>query len=294
MLEVVREFVAGRLDETGAASEARDRHAEHLAGLAAEAAPRLRTGGAARRRPHPRRGGPVDRPRTGEEANLRAALAHCRDAGRTAVGLRIAVALAWWWYLAAAGPRYAAGSTPSPGAAAGRADRGGRRAGDSVVGHLSLDTVPGEQAWRRITGRTDVVVAGGRPEEAVLALEVQCLNSLMVLAETAGEYERVDELGRRALRLAEELGLPEMHGVLRIRIAWGALSRGDLQRAGAELAAVRESVRAPAPPSWPPWPTPSRRSSSGNWGTSTAPGHACSGRWRSTSGSATRRARRRR
>jgi predicted ATPase/DNA-binding SARP family transcriptional activator len=307
MLEIVREFGAERLEGSGAADEARDRHAAYFAAVAADCAPRLRTGEQL----------DAAAALAEDEANLRAALANCRDGGALGLGLRMAVALAWWWYLRGRRAE-ACGWLDAFTSPAADGDAVPAAMATLWSAFLSLDTVRGDEAWRRIAGRTGVVVAHGRSEEAVLALslasvvadtagevdgaaalraqareiaagagdrvggatldlldgmtaavrgdqagaastftrardgfaavgdrwgEVQCLNSLMVLAEGGGDLERMDELGRRALLLAGELGLPEMQGVLRLRIASAAIGRGDLGRAEEDVAAVRESVR---------------------------------------------------
>ena len=87
MLETIREYALERLDEAGELDAIRQEHAAYFLALAEEAEPHLRS---ARQTTWLRRLDP-------EHDNLRAALAWSRDSGEAETGLRIAVALCWFW-----------------------------------------------------------------------------------------------------------------------------------------------------------------------------------------------------
>ncbi|MFF2044537.1 BTAD domain-containing putative transcriptional regulator [Kitasatospora sp. NPDC058170] len=89
MLESVAAYSLERLDEAGETGRTRTRHARHYTGLAERAAPRLH---GREQRAWLRR---LDR----ETPNLRAALDHATATGAAGLGLRLTVALTWYWQL---------------------------------------------------------------------------------------------------------------------------------------------------------------------------------------------------
>ncbi|HTX29124.1 MAG TPA: tetratricopeptide repeat protein, partial [Streptosporangiaceae bacterium] len=100
MLETIREFALDRLEQAGELDDARHRHAEYYAGIAERADEQVRSGG-------PAHLAALDQLEA-EHDNLRAALAWSlqtpaadpalADRERAAVGLRLAGALAYFWY----------------------------------------------------------------------------------------------------------------------------------------------------------------------------------------------------
>ncbi len=100
MLETIRDYALERLQEAGDLDDARHRHAEYYAGVAERADEQLRSSG-------PAHMAALDRLEA-EHDNLRAALAWSlqtpaagptpADGERAAIGLRLALALAYFWY----------------------------------------------------------------------------------------------------------------------------------------------------------------------------------------------------
>jgi predicted ATPase/class 3 adenylate cyclase len=88
MLETIREYAAGRLEESGEAEELRRRHAEHFLALAEEAEPSLFADSKEW----------LDRLGR-EHDNLRAALDRLEASGQTRLALRLAGAVSRFWYM---------------------------------------------------------------------------------------------------------------------------------------------------------------------------------------------------
>jgi predicted ATPase/class 3 adenylate cyclase len=90
ILETIREYAAERLDESGEAQELRRRHADYFLALAEESEPNLLSRGGSRES--------LDRLER-EHDNLRAALDWAEETGESERALRLAGALARFWYL---------------------------------------------------------------------------------------------------------------------------------------------------------------------------------------------------
>jgi predicted ATPase/DNA-binding CsgD family transcriptional regulator len=89
LLETLREFGLEQLQATGELDAMQRRHAAHYLALAEQAEPELHG---------PRQAAWLDR-LAREHDNLRAALGWCVDAGDAARGLRLGVALWWYWFV---------------------------------------------------------------------------------------------------------------------------------------------------------------------------------------------------
>ncbi|HWH35235.1 MAG TPA: BTAD domain-containing putative transcriptional regulator [Acidimicrobiales bacterium] len=91
LLETIRHYATERLDRAGEGEEVRERHARYFLALAEEADAAVRG---------PQQARWLARLRA-EDDNLGAALAWCREGPprRRALGLRLAGALGWYWYL---------------------------------------------------------------------------------------------------------------------------------------------------------------------------------------------------
>ena len=95
MLETIRLYAAEKLQESGEQDWLRDRHLQHFTEWAEQAEPKLR--------------GPEqmvwwDRMET-EHDNIRLALNWSLSGGEAQIGLRLAIAIHWFWYRAATGER---------------------------------------------------------------------------------------------------------------------------------------------------------------------------------------------
>jgi predicted ATPase/DNA-binding SARP family transcriptional activator len=91
LLETIRQYCTERLAEAGEEAALRERHARHFLALAERAEPELRG---------PEQSRWLARLRA-EDANFQSALAWCRERGGDdpEVGLRLAAALGWYWYV---------------------------------------------------------------------------------------------------------------------------------------------------------------------------------------------------
>jgi len=90
MLETIREYALERLEASGGATLAHKRHAEYFAALAEEAEPALSIGLLEGNWPHRLEH---------DHANLRAALGWSLDQEDPGIGLRLAAALDWFWWI---------------------------------------------------------------------------------------------------------------------------------------------------------------------------------------------------
>ena len=191
MLETIREYALERLEVSGEAAVARQRHAAYYLALAEEADPKLRS---AEQLPWLER-------LEGEHDNLRAALVWgLSPAGESATAMRLAAALAWFWYLrghfsegrgwldrALAAPEKAPASTRA---------RGLNGAGNLAYAH-------GDYAGAAAAYEEGLALFRGLGDTQGVA---NVLNNLGNLARARGDYPRAVALLEENLALRRQLG----------------------------------------------------------------------------------------
>jgi non-specific serine/threonine protein kinase len=89
LLEAVREFAGEKLEQSGELRAVRDRHRDWFLALAERAEPHFTSG---------EQVSWLDRCQI-ERDNFRAALTWCDESGRSGMGLKLAAALQWFWYV---------------------------------------------------------------------------------------------------------------------------------------------------------------------------------------------------
>jgi predicted ATPase/class 3 adenylate cyclase len=216
MLETIRDYAAERLEGSGEAEGIRRRHAEHFLALAEEAEPHLRD--IALQGP----GEWLDR-LEGEHDNLRAAMDLLEASGETRPMLRMAGALAEFWYQR--GPLKEGRHRVE---AALRADQQPTTArAMALIGAADLAEVTGDVATRKLRAEEAVALnlALGDPQGTA--------DSMWRLGSAVGEGG--DWIGARDL-LEQTIGLfaelDDQHSLLGATrgLAWAHENLGDLER----------------------------------------------------------------
>jgi DNA-binding CsgD family transcriptional regulator/tetratricopeptide (TPR) repeat protein len=228
MLETLRAYGAGLLAGTGEDAAA----AGALAGYAlrvAEAAAGLQTGSgelAAARR--------LD----AEDATMAQVLAWAMEHD-VAIGLRLTVALAWWWLLRGR----LTGHYPLMLEAAGRATPGsdGWCAAQFWLGETALYSGDLTEALSHFTAVCDAMADRG-PSQAL----ANCLRGRSVTLTNLGRFAEAAADGRRSLALARELGYPAGEALALAGLSVAAYDGGDLASA-VQLARQAEQVTADIP-----------------------------------------------
>jgi predicted ATPase/DNA-binding CsgD family transcriptional regulator len=209
MLETLRSYGAGLLAKAGEDEEAAVTLAHYALQVAEQAAAGLATGT-----------GEVAAARwlDAEDATMRQVLAWAMDHD-VAVALRLAGALAPWWFL-----RGRAGE-PSLSAAAGRAGpgRGGWRAVQFGLGYVALFSGHMATALGHFTAIRDSLA--DRPPSRSLA---DCLSGRSMVLSTLGRTAEAADNGRRALAVAQEIGYPAGQALALVALSGAAQAAGDL------------------------------------------------------------------
>jgi predicted ATPase/class 3 adenylate cyclase len=179
LLEPVRQYALGLLDESGEGEATRARHRDHFLRLAEEIAPELTSADAPER---------MDR-LSGEHDNLRAALAFARDRGDGETGTRFVAALFWFWYVRGHVPegRAWADAFPPPTGVPP----------DGVTGESAIRARAANGAGVLAWGAGDLPSARARFEESRDRYErlgdreaaAGCLNNLGMVSGQQGELE---------------------------------------------------------------------------------------------------------
>jgi tetratricopeptide (TPR) repeat protein len=216
MLETIREYAAGRLEDSGEAEELRRRHAQHFLALAEEAEPNLRVGS-------PNEW--FDRLER-EHDNLRAALDRLGASGENELALRLAGAVWGFWSMT---------------------DHlvEGRRRLESA---LCSDERPTAARAKALNGAADLAVGCGDPvaarrrAEEALALHRKLGDawgaalSLLLLGQAAreeGDLARAQQLFEESARRFRELGDEHYTHSATRGLAWTCAKLGDRERARA-------------------------------------------------------------
>ena len=213
MLETIRDYAAGRLEESAEATELRRRHAEHYLALAEEAEPNTRWFSA-------EWVGRLEK----EHDNFRAALDHVDASGEVERSLRIAGALSDFWIYG------------------GHVGEGRRRVGSA----LAKDARPTAARAKALNGAADLAYGSGDSAlarsfaENALTLhrqlgnawgEARTLNLLGVAFIEEGDFERAQQAVEESVRLFRLIGdEPFRVGATRT-LGFVYYSRGDLERA---------------------------------------------------------------
>ena len=215
MLETIREYALGRLEESGRAEELDSRHAEHFLALAEAAEPHVREGSKEW----------LDRLER-EHDNLRAALERLQERGELELALRLAGAIADVWYHR------------------GHVAEGRRRLESLLLGDERPTAARGKAlngASRLAVVAGDVAIARQRAEEGLalnrrLESALGTADSLWRLSYALAadhEFERAQQLLGECISLYDDLG--EEHAAIEaVRdLAWTYEEIGDLPRARA-------------------------------------------------------------
>jgi predicted ATPase/DNA-binding CsgD family transcriptional regulator len=230
MLETLRAYGAGLLDQAGELPEAEAALARWALDVAGQAAAGLATGGtaevAAARR--------LDE----EDAAMSQVLAWAMDHD-AAVALRLAVALAPWWLLRGRGP----GGYPVLREAAGRAVPGEPVWCEAQVwlGHLmQLSDLPA--ALGHFTAVCEAIADRG-PSRAL----AWCLGGRSLELANLGRLGEALDQGRRSLAMAEELGYPDGQALALMSLAIATSYAGDPEGA---VRSARQAGRIASLPGW--------------------------------------------
>ena len=210
MLETLRAYGAGLLAETGEQEDAAAALAGYALRVAGQAAAGLQTTtGEA----------PAARWLDAEDATTRQALGWAMEHDQ-AVALRLANALAWWWFLRGR----LAGEYPLLCRAAGHAEAGsgGWRAAQVWLGWAAQFSADLAAALGHFTALRDAV-AGRPPSRALTTALAGRAAVLRLMGRTA---EAVDD-ARRALALAREIGDPSGEMVALGELSFDAYYVGD-------------------------------------------------------------------
>jgi predicted ATPase/DNA-binding CsgD family transcriptional regulator len=214
MLETLRAFGAGLLAGAGEQDGAAAALAGYALGVAEQAAAGLQTGT-----------GEVAAARwlDAEDATMRQVLAWAMDHD-AATALRLAVALAPWWWLRGR----LAGQYPLLREAAGRATVGsdGWCAAQFWLGRTARYSADMAAGLGYFTAVRDAI--GDRPPSRALA---DCLSGRSVALAHLGRVAEAAEDGRRALALARELGYPAREALALTDLSIAAERAGNLDGA---------------------------------------------------------------
>jgi tetratricopeptide (TPR) repeat protein len=226
MLETIREFAVGRLDTSGEADEVRSRHAEHFVALAEAAFPSLR-------------GSPkewLDRLER-EHDNIRAALDRLEASGETELALRLAGAVARFWYLKghfAEGRRRLESLLPaneSPTAARGRA----------LNGAAVMAANSGDIATARLRAEEGLAIHRALDDAWGTAYSEYMLG---FIACEEGDFSGAKPLFEESLRAFGELGDEHYTLLATDALSWTYEKLGDPERRRALLEDVLQAARA--------------------------------------------------
>ena len=229
MLETLRAYGAGLLAGTGEDAAAAGALAGYALRVAEEAAAGLQTGtrelAAARR---------LD----AEDAMMPQVLAWAMEHD-VAIGLRLAVALAWWWLLRGR----LAGQYPLIREAAGRSAPGsdGWCAAQFWLGETALYSSDLTGALDHFTAVCDAV-ADREPSRAL----ADCLRGRSVTLTNLGRLAEAADDGRRSLAVARELGYPAGEALALAGLSIAAYDGDDLGSA-VQLARQAEQITADIP-----------------------------------------------
>ena len=265
LLETIRQYAVGRLEDAGAISIVRQRHARTYADLVAGAAPQLTT------RDRPKWVGRIHR----ELDNIRAALASTRD-DDVASHLKMCGDLGWFWYssgLWAEGRRWQEGAIALSSTEAMRHARAGSLLGGAVLASLQGDrtaSIPwlhesaelfravgdergeayalayqgvswGQAADQRAVEPTTRALTFFRTSGDLYGLRL-CLVVLATYYGLIGETARAREMGEEGVAIARTFGLDrELAIALQVLAAVNLAAGDDIARIDA---LVRESVAA--------------------------------------------------
>lgn len=267
MLETVREYALGRLEEFADANVQFDRHARHFLAFAEDAAPGLEGGAGAALF------GRVE----DEHDNLRAALEHFIGCGDGARELRLVVAIWRFWFnhgywdeswraLNHALASSSGGTSDRVRALLGASWVAGRQEDVEVATSLAEEglRLSRELDDARLIGRSlrylarAIKQAGDRDRATALYEEsarlsrstgdlqnaASVVNNLAVMLLEAREYRRAAELSEEALAMTRALGNDSGSSVNLLNLGDAELGLGDLQRAATHLAESLAKARA--------------------------------------------------
>jgi predicted ATPase/DNA-binding CsgD family transcriptional regulator len=226
LLETLRAYGAGQLAGAGEQDEAAAALAGWALTVAEEAAAGLQTGT-----------GELAAARwlDCEDATMRQVLAWAMD-NDAAMALRLALALAWWWYLRGR----LAGQCPLLREVAGRAEVGseGWCAAQFWLGSTAMWSGDLAGALGYFTAARDA--AGDRPPSRALA---DCLAQRSTTLTNLGRVAEAVGDGRRALAVAREVGYPAGEVLALANLSVAASSAGDLDGA---VRLLRQAQQIPA------------------------------------------------
>lgn len=229
MLETIREYAVERLEESGEAPIIRERHARYYLDLIEAAEPSFF--GSTQQILLPRL--------KVEHDNLRAALQNALSSGETVLALRLAGALAWFWYdhgHVSEGRRWlevvlsTAGAAPTAAMVKALIGAGG-------LAHRQFDL---HTATQQLEAGLRLSRVLGDDWSSALALI-----NLGLVAHDQGDYERARLLHEESLELCRATGNIWGVGTSLSNLGWAALFAGDLGRARAfaqEALAVRREL----------------------------------------------------
>jgi predicted ATPase/class 3 adenylate cyclase len=216
MLETIREYAAGKLEDSGEADDIRDRHAEHYLALTEEAEPALL---ASRIPTHW-----LDRLER-EHDNLRAALDWLEASGKGELALRLAGAASEFWH------------------ATGQLTEGRRRLESALRGSVAPTSIRA----KALTGAASMAVTSGdnvtgrmMAQEALelhrtfrdAASTATVLHTLGLAAGNEDDFAGAKPLFEESARLFRELGDPNGAMNADRSLAWMYSGLGDHGRAG--------------------------------------------------------------
>ena len=216
MLEPVRQYAAGKLEEGGDAAPTRRRHAEHYLSLAETARPELMgTGHAAW----------LERLEQ-EHDNLREALRWALDSGEAEIGLRLVGSLYWFWWLhghLGEGRRWVEVFLSGCGTEAS-----GRARAMALYGAGELALGQGDLARSVALLEESVALYRELEDEAGVAIVVAELGQAV---RASGAQDRASALSEEALALGRRLGRGDATAVALNTLGHIERQRGDVAAA---------------------------------------------------------------
>ena len=229
MLETLRAYGARLLAEAGEREQAEDALARYALGVAGQAAAGLETGTGEQA---------AARWLDGEDATIRQALAWAmpHDPG---MALRLAVAVAPWWYLRGR----LAGEHALLREVACRAEAGSDAwcAAEYWLGWMALFSVDLAEALAQFTAVCDAL-----KDRAPSRAMVDCLGARAVTLANLTRPAEAAEDGRRALAVARELGYPAGEALALTGMTIAAYSAGEFDHA-IQLAQLARQIHADIP-----------------------------------------------